>query len=81
MQKPCKGMWSDVTKRSSPTCAGATAGSNRVDGRGHRGRRVEKEVAVLAALLLLVPTHAQRRVPRALPPVQAVVGAIALMVV
>lgn len=37
-------------------------------------------MAVLAALLLLVPAHPQPRVPGALPPVEAVVRAVALVV-
>lgn len=37
-------------------------------------------MAVLAALLLLVPAHTQPRIPRALPPVEAVVRAVTLVV-
>lgn len=68
-------------EETSLTHVAASTSSNRVDGCRHRGWRVQKEVPVLTALLLLMPASAQPRIPwAALPPVEAVVRAVALVV-
>ncbi len=67
-------------EQTSLTGVTASTSSHRVDGCWHGGWWVEKEVPILAALLLLMPASTQPRIPGALPPIEAVVRAVALMV-
>lgn len=62
------------------TSVTTSTSSNRVDGRWHRRWWVEKEVPIFTALLLLMPASTQSWIPGALPPIEAVVRAVALVV-
>lgn len=79
----CTSLWllwkkQERQDRFSLTRVTASANSNSIDGCRHRGWWVEREVSIFTAMLMPASTYSW--IPGALPPIEAVIWAITLVV-